>query len=73
MHYEQEAKRVEIPLFGKSRNMTIEARAIKDPAIGGLAKAAQQIHANWIASDKLLAQQQRAAAEADLKRLDAAG
>jgi hypothetical protein len=71
--YEAEAKRVEIPLFGKSKNMTIEARLVKDPAVGGIAIAAQQIHANWVAADKVLAQQQRAQAEAALKRLDAAG
>ena len=72
--YEAEAKRVSIPLFGKAaRNLTIEGKLVKDPAVGGIAIAAQRIHSNWVAADKVLAQQQRAQAEAALKRLDAAG
>jgi len=44
----------------------------KDPSTAALVQVAARIHENWLAEDKLAAQQQRAAAEEALKRLEAA-
>jgi hypothetical protein len=64
-----EAKPVEIPLFGKNRNVTLEGQLAKDPATFALLKVAQSIHEQWVAEDRAAAQQQRAEAEAALKKL----
>jgi hypothetical protein len=64
-----EAKDVSIPIFGPNRNLTIEGRLIKDPAVGALVKVARQIYENWKAEDKAVAQAQRAAAEEALRKL----
>jgi hypothetical protein len=42
--YEAEAKPVEIPLFGRERNLTLEGRLFRDPAVGGLVMIAQRVH-----------------------------
>jgi hypothetical protein len=65
-----EAKPVEIPIFGKNKDMTIEGQLAKDPATFALMKVAQQIHSQWNREDKAAAQAQRAEAEAALKRLE---
>jgi hypothetical protein len=69
--YQEEAHPVEIPLFGKNRNLTIGGRLAKDPATFALLKVAQRIHEQWNAEDKAALTQQRAEAEAALKKLDA--
>jgi hypothetical protein len=70
--YQEEAQPIELPLFGKNRNLTVVGKLAKDPSTAGLVKVAARIHENWLAQDKLTAQQQRAAAEETLKRLEAA-
>ena len=70
--YQQEAKDVEIPIFGKNKNMTVAGKLAKDPSTAALVQLAQRIHENCLAEDKLAAQQQRAAAEETLKRLEGA-
>jgi hypothetical protein len=67
--YKAEAKDVEVPFFGKSRNMTIEGRLAKDPTMAALVKVAQQIYETWRAQDKAEAQAEREQAEIKLKRL----
>jgi hypothetical protein len=68
-----EAKDVEVPLFGRNRNMTIEGRLAKDPQMFALMKTAQQVRGTWRAEDaRAAAQEQRAAAEAALRKLEAA-
>ncbi len=69
--YEREAKPVEIPIFGKNRNLTVEGRLAKNPVLCATVKVAHRIHEQWRAEDKLAAKEQRAQAEATLKRLDA--
>jgi hypothetical protein len=69
--YQAEAKDVEIPLFGRLRNLTIEGRLAKDAATGALVKIAQRIHEDWREQDRIAAQEQRARAEAELKKLEA--
>ena len=64
-----EAKDVEIPLFGKNRNITVEGKMAKDPATFALLKVAQQIHESWNTEDLATAKQQKAEAEAALKKL----
>jgi len=66
-----EAHDVEVPLFGKNRNLTIEGRLAKDPEMGGLIKIGQQIYENWRAEDKMAAEAQRAAANEAIRRLEA--
>ena len=50
-----EARDVEIPLFGKSRNLTIESRLAKDPATFALMKVAQQVRDTWAREDRAAA------------------
>jgi hypothetical protein len=68
--YQAEAKDVEIPLFGRNRNLTIEGRLAKDPDTFALVKTAQRIHEQWRAEDKLAAENARKQAEATLRRLE---
>ena len=70
--YQTESRDVSIPIFGKNRNLTIEGRVIKDPDIGALVQVARRIHEDWLEQDRFAAQEQRAAAEAALKRLESA-
>jgi hypothetical protein len=67
-----EAKDVEIPIFGKNRNITVEGALAKDPSTFALMKMAQQVHETWRRADRLAAEEQRAAADAQLKRLQEA-
>ncbi len=69
--HQQEARDVDIPIFGKNRNMTVENRLAKNPAIFAMVRIAQRIHEEWRTEDQLAAQEQRAKAEAELKRLAA--
>jgi len=66
---QNEAKDVEIPLFGKNRNLTVEGRLAKDPSTLALMKVAQQVRDAWRAADAKAAQEKRDAAEAEIKRL----
>jgi hypothetical protein len=70
--YQAEAKPVEIPLFGKNRNLSIAGRLTKDPVSNAVVTIAEKIYQNWMADDKATAQAQRAAAEATLRKLEAA-
>jgi hypothetical protein len=64
-----EAKDVEIPIFGRTRNLTVEGALSKDPATAALIKVAQHIHESWNADDKQTYLQQKAAAEEALRKL----
>jgi hypothetical protein len=66
-----EAKPVEVPLFGKNRNLTVEGALSKDPGMFALMKVAQQVRETWAREDTRAAQEVRAAAEAEIKRLAA--
>lgn len=70
--YEREAKDVELPLFGRHKNMTIHGQLLKDPATAGLVRVAEQIANQWNLEDVATAKQQRAAAELALKKLEGA-
>jgi hypothetical protein len=71
--YEREAKDVEVPIFGRAaKNMTIEAKLLKDPATAALVRVAEQIARQWNAEDVATAKEQRAAAELALKKLEGA-
>jgi hypothetical protein len=69
--YEEEAKPVSIPLFGRNKNMTVEARLYKDPKAGATLKVAGQIAQQWLASDRQAALEQQKAAQAALDKLNA--
>ena len=68
--FKNEAADVEIPLFGKNKNMTVEGRLAKDPAIFAFVKVAQQIRNTWAREDRASAQAKREEAEAEIKRLE---
>jgi hypothetical protein len=70
--YEREAKDVEVPIFGRHRNMTIEAKLLRDPSTAALVRVAEQIARQWNAEDVATAKEQRAAAELALKKLEGA-
>jgi hypothetical protein len=70
--YEEEAKPVEIPLFGKNKSLSIAGRLTKDPLSNAVVTIAETIHQTWMADDKATAQAQRTAAEETLKKLEAA-
>jgi hypothetical protein len=65
-----EAKDVEIPLFGRNRSVTVEGQMAKDSATFALMQVAQQIRETWRREDKMAAEEQCAAADAALKRLE---
>jgi len=67
--YRSEAQDVEIPLFGKNRNLTVESRLAKDPATFAFMKVAQTIRDTWAREDRAAAQAKRDAANAEIKRL----
>ena len=60
---------VEIPLFGKNRNLTVESKLAKDPGTFALMQVAQQIRETWQADDTPAAQARPASAEDEIKRL----
>lgn len=70
--YEAEAKPVSIPLFGRERDLTIGGRLTKDPVANSVVKIAEQIHRAWMNDDRVRAEQQQAAAAAELKKLETA-
>ena len=70
--YQEEAKPVEIPIFGKNKNQTVVGRLAKDPRTSGLVQLAERIYEQWQAADRAAALKQRAAAEELLKRLEGA-
>ena len=67
--YEQEAKPVSIPVFGRNKNMTIQSRLYKEPHAAATYKIAEQVAQQWLASDKQAAEEQRKTAEAALAKL----
>jgi hypothetical protein len=69
--YQAEAKPVEIPLFGKNRNLTIAGRLTKDPFSNAVVTVAEKIHEAWKADDRSTAIAQRKAAEDTLAKLEA--
>jgi|SRR5262249_29086483 len=70
--YEAEARDVSIPIFGRQKNMTVEAHLLKDPSTAALVQIAEQIARQWNAEDVATAKEQRAAAELALKKLEGA-
>jgi hypothetical protein len=70
--YEREAKDVEVPIFGRHRNMTIEAKLLRDPSTAALVRVAEQIARQWNAEDVETAKAARAQAEQALKKLEGA-
>ena len=68
--YQEEAKPVEIPLFGKNRNLSIAGRLTKDSVSNAVVTIAEKIHQNWMADDKATAQAQQAAAAETLRKLE---
>jgi hypothetical protein len=69
--YESEAKDVEIPLFGRGRNLTLEDKLTKDPDTFATIKVAQQIFESCREQDRIAAQEQRKQAELALAKLEA--
>jgi hypothetical protein len=67
--YQEEARPVEIPIFGRNRNMTVANKLTEDPSTSALVQLAERIHEHWQAADKATALEQRAAAEEALKKL----
>jgi hypothetical protein len=67
----RESQPVSIPIFGKNKNMTIEGKLIRDPAIAATVRVAQRIYEDCREQDRLAAREQHAAADAALKKLDA--
>ena len=67
--YSEEAKPVEIPLFGRNKNMTVEARLYKDSQAAAVLKIGTVIAKQWLESDRAAAAEARANAEAELEKL----
>jgi hypothetical protein len=68
--YREEAKPVEIAIFGKNRDQTVIGQLAKNPSMAALVQLAARIHEQWLAEDRLSAEAARKAAEATLKRLE---
>jgi hypothetical protein len=69
--YQQEAKDVEIPIFGKNKNLTVFGKLAKDASVAGMVQLAERIHDQWQAADKATALAARGKAEEELRRLEA--
>jgi hypothetical protein len=57
--FKNEAHPVEIPLFGKNRNLTVEGQLAKEPKMFALMKVAQQIRDVWLREDRAEAEARR--------------
>lgn len=68
--YRQEAQPVELPLFGKNRNLTVEGRLYRDPHAASVLKVGAALSQQWLESDRQAAAEQRAKAEAEIARLE---
>jgi hypothetical protein len=69
--YREEAKPVEIPVFGARKNLTIEGRLIRDPQAAAVLRVAKAIQRQWLEADRQQAIEQRAAAQKEIERLQA--
>jgi hypothetical protein len=69
--YREEAKPVQIPVFGAKRNLTVEGKLYRDPETAAIVKVAQQIGRNWLDEDRAAAIEQRKLAEAALEKVQA--
>src|SRR5262249_29352690 len=68
--YRSEANPATIPLFGSSRNITVEGQLAKDPSTLALLRTAQAIFETWRHTDRQEAEERRQAAESEIKRLE---
>jgi len=68
---QQEARPVELNLFGAQRDLTVRGRLTKDPAAATIVELAEKIIQLWRQEDKAAAADARAAAEAKLAELSA--
>jgi hypothetical protein len=68
---QQEARPVELNLFGAQRDLTVRGKLTKDPAAATIVELAEKIHQQWRMEDKAAAADARAAAEAKLAELSA--
>jgi hypothetical protein len=68
---QQEAKDVELNLFGQQRALTVRGKLFKDPEAATIVELAEKIHQLWRQEDKAAAADARAAAEAKLAELSA--
>jgi hypothetical protein len=67
--YREEAKPVEIPLFGAQRNLTVEGKLFRDAQAAAVLKLARVISRQWLDADKQAAIEARAQAQKELERL----
>jgi hypothetical protein len=68
---EQEARPVELNLFGAQRDLTVRGKLFKDPSASAIVELAEKIHEQWRMEDKAAAAEAKTAAEAQLKALAA--
>jgi len=68
---QQEAKDVELNLFGAQRDLTARGKLLRDPAAAAIVELGEKIHEQWRMEDKAQAAEQMTAAEAKLKELAA--
>jgi hypothetical protein len=68
--YRAEAQPVEIPVFGKNRNLTIEGRLHRDLHAASVLKIANALQAQWLAADRQSAAEAKTKAEAEIARLE---
>jgi hypothetical protein len=66
---QQEAKDVELNLFGAQRDLTARGKLLRDPAAGAIVELAEKIHETWRLQDKAAAAEAKAAAERKLVEL----
>jgi hypothetical protein len=68
---QQEARDVELNLFGSTRDLTARGKLLRDPAAGAIVELAEKIHEQWRMEDKAQAAEAKAAAERKLAELSA--
>jgi hypothetical protein len=67
--YREEAKPVDLPLFGAMRNITLRGRLSRDADVGAVIETAEKIHTQWRAEDKAAAEAQAKEAQTRLAEL----
>jgi hypothetical protein len=67
--FQREAKPVDLELFGRDRNLTLEGKLHRDTELAGIVRLARVIKKQWLDADRQAAAEAKAKVEAEIERL----
>jgi len=67
--FQREAKPVDLELFGRDRNLTLEGKLHRDAELAGIVRLARVIKKQWLDADRQAAAEAKAKVEAEIERL----